>query len=287
MAEDQPASTANGKLSFMGQSLLSAVRAFFAGTQNQLLTMRCWIISLPFFVVISCTSKDLTSPSSPSLPPPGGSPNIFKRYSIRDDAEMMGGWSRNFDMSGISFNEKMTLTLVTRRHVVMAYHYRRKPGAKAVFHNRAGEKVERTLVSVTRVVGDVAVGLLDSDVPLDLKVYSLPRPRENFSHLKGATAAVTDQNRRIFFHEIDRVSPTSIAFRHPKLGKHGWGKNLVKGDSGNPSFLISGEELVLIETHTSGGGGSGPFYGSPLIQKKLSAAISNLAPGYQLRLKSL
>ncbi|MDC0305750.1 hypothetical protein OAL16_01015 [Akkermansiaceae bacterium] len=83
------------------------------------------------------------------------------------------------------------------------------------------------------------------------------------------------------------MGSTSIAFRHPKVAKHGWGKNLVKGDSGNPSFFISKGELVLIETHTSGGAGSGPFYGSPLIQEKLSAAITTLAPGYRLRLKSL
>ena len=246
-----------------------------------------WLILLSFFVVVSCTSKNPAAASSLSLPPVGGSPNIFKRYSIRGDAEMMTGWSRSFDMSGVSFNEKMTLTLVTRRHVIMASHYRRKPGDKVVFHNRMGMRVERNLVGVIGVVGDVAVGLLDSDVPPDLKVYALPAPREDFSLLKGTTAAVTGQNRRIFFHEIDRVGSTSIAFRHPKVTKHGWGKNLVKGDSGNPSFFISKGELVLIETHTSGGAGSGPFYGSPLIQEKLSAAITTLAPGYRLRLKSL
>ena len=246
-----------------------------------------WCILLPFFVVVSCSSKNPATPSSLSLPPLGGSPNIFKRYSIKGDAEMMDGWARNFDMSGVSFNEKMTLTLVTRRHVIMASHYRRKPGAKVVFHNRMGKRIERTLVDVIEVVGDVAVGLLDLDVPPDLKVYALPTLRKDSLLLKGTTAVVTDQNRRIFFHEIERAGSTSITFRHPQVAKHGWGKNLVKGDSGNPSFFIDEDELVLIETHTSGGAGSGPFYGSPLIQEKLSAAITTLAPGYALRLKSL
>ena len=246
-----------------------------------------WFILLPFLVVVSCSSKNPATPICLSLPPPGGSPNIFKRYLIKDDAEMMPGWSRKFDMSGVSFNEKMTLTLVTRRHVIMASHYRRRPGAKVVFHNRMGKRIERTLIDVIGVVGDVAVGLLDLDVPPDLKIYALPAPRKDFSFLKGTTAAVTGQNRRIFFHEIDRVGSNSITFRHPKVAKNGWGKNLVKGDSGNPSFLISEDELVLIETHTSGGAGSGPFYGSSFIQEKLSAAITTLAPGYRLRLKSL
>ena len=240
-------------------------------------------------VIVSCSSDTAAPPTGaiPTLPGFGGSPNIFKRYSVDGDSTMMGGWSQNFDMSGVSFNERMTLTLVTRRHVVMASHYRRKPGSKVVFHNRSGKRVERILVSLTGVAGDVAVGLLDSEVPQDLKVYPLPAPREDFRHLIGQTAVVTDQNRRLFFHDVNRVSPTSIGFRHPKPAKHGWAKKLVKGDSGNPSFLISGGELVLIETHTFGGGGSGPLYGSPMIQEKLAAAIPKLAPGYQLRFKSL
>jgi hypothetical protein len=246
-----------------------------------------WIVLPLSLVIISCSSNSSVTLGSPTLPPPGGFPNIFKRYSVKKDAEMMPGWSRNFDMSGVSFNERMTLTLVTPRHVVMASHYRRRPGSKVVFHNRMGKRVERTLIGVAGVAGDVAVGLLDSDVPGDLKVYPLPAPREDFTGLVGRTAVVTDQNRRIFFHEVWRVGPTSIGFRHPKPAKHGWGKNLVKGDSGNPSFLISGGELVLIETHTTGGGGSGPFYGSSGIQEKLAAAITRLAPGYRLRFKSL
>ena len=249
--------------------------------------MTRWIVLLFSLLIISCASKDPRTLGSPRLPPQGGSPNIFKRYVIEEDAKMMVGWSQNFDMSGVSFNEKMTLSLVTRRHVVMASHYRRKPGSKVVFHNRLGKRVERTLISVLGVAEDVAVGLLDYDVPRDIKVYALPTAQEDFGHLKGASVVITDQNRRIFFHEINRIGPTSIGFRHPKVPKHGWGKKLVKGDSGNPSFLISGDELVLVETHTFGGAGSGPFYGSSMIQEKLSAAIAKLSPGYSLRFKSL
>lgn len=246
-----------------------------------------WLVLLLSLLIFSCSSNTPISLGNPTLPPPGGSPNIFKRYSAEEDAVMMGGWSQNFDMSGISFNERMTVTLVTRRHVVMASHYRRKNGSKVVFHNRMGTRIERTLISVVKVYGDVAVGLLDSDVPQDLKAYSLPVAQDDFSSLKGMPVVVTDQNRRIFFHEVALVNPTSINFSHPKSSKHGWGKNLVKGDSGNPSFLISGGELVLIETHTFGGGGTGPFFGSLKIQEKLKAAITKLSPGYRLRFKSI
>lgn len=200
---------------------------------------------------------------------------------------MMNGWSRNFDMSGVSFDQRMTATLVTRRHVVMAKHYKRKPGALVIFHNRYGKRLERKLVAVKPVAGDIAVGLLDSDVPADFKVYPLPTPREDYSHLVGRTAVVTDQHRRIYFHNVNFANKYAMGFRHQEPKQNGWGKKLVGGDSGNPSFLISGNELVLVETHTSGGAGSGPFYGGAEVQEKLQAVIDELAPGYRLKRRAL
>ncbi|MDG1671900.1 MAG: hypothetical protein P8H96_13615, partial [Akkermansiaceae bacterium] len=61
------------------------------------------------------------------------------------------------------------------------------------------------------------------------------------------------------------VNRFMIAFEYDVADTHGWGKKLIKGDSGNPSFLIDGQELVLVETHTSGGPGAGPFYGSAIV----------------------
>lgn len=200
---------------------------------------------------------------------------------------MMDGWARNFDMSGVSFDQRMTATLVTRRHVVMAKHFKRKPGDRVVFHNRFGKQLERKLVAVKAAHGDIAVGLLDSEVSPDYTVYPLPSPRVDFSHLVGRTAVVTDQHRRIYFHRVNFVSPYIMGFRHQEPKQNGWGKKLVGGDSGNPSFLISGNELVLVETHTSGGAGAGPFYGGAEIQDKLQAVIDDLAPGYRLRRKAL
>ncbi len=239
----------------------------------------------------SCSTQSVNtyrgSFSAPKLPPPGGSPNIFQTYSATEDAVMMDGWARDFDMSGVSFNERMTVTLVTKRHVIMAKHYQRKPGSKVVFHNRNGKRLERTIMKVRAVYSDVAVGLLDLDVPSDYKIYCLPAPQEDYSHLIGKTAVLTDQNRRLFFHQIRSLSRDFISFIYHKPNLHGWGKKLVGGDSGNPSFLISDNDLILIETHTSGGGGSGPFYGKPELQERLQEEITRLAPGYRFRTKEL
>lgn len=199
----------------------------------------------------------------------------------------MEGWARNFDMSGISFDQRQTATLVTRRHVVMAKHYQRRPGSKVIFHSRTGKRLERILTQVRPVFGDIAVGLLNLDVPSDYKVYPLPVPKEDFSHLVGRTAAITDQNRRIFFHKVAIVNTFYMSFRHEEPKRYGWGKRLIGGDSGNPSFLIASGDLVLVETHSSGGGGAGPFYGSPKIHGIIQSAIDELASGYKLKTRNL
>jgi len=249
-------------------------------------------LSLALLPLVSCSQFSQSNGpvvlSSPQLPPPEASPNIFKKYSATEDAIMATGWARNFDMSGVSFDDRKTATLVTKRHIVMARHYQRPTGSPIIFHDRYGKRITRILMKIRNLPKvDVAIGLLSADVPSNYKAYALPTPLEDYSHLQERTAAVTDQNRRIFFHQIGGVYGSRISFRHPGTNQHGWAKNLIKGDSGNPSFIISNGDLVLIETHTTGGGGSGPFYGSPEIQNDLQRIISELSPGYRIRTKNL
>ncbi|MGE9267276.1 MAG: hypothetical protein ACQKBY_04200 [Verrucomicrobiales bacterium] len=223
----------------------------------------------------------------PTLPGPGGSPNIFDEYRRSGDATMAKGWTRGFDMSGVAFDDKRTATLITRRHVVMAKHYQRKKGAKLVFHDRQGKQITRLLIARENTSADLTVGLLNQPVPAGYRPYALPAPAADHSQLIGRPVIVTDQNRRLFIHLIANISQGKIAFRHDPAETHGWGKNLVVGDSGNPSFLIAGSELVLIETHTFGGPGSGPFLGDPALQTSIKRAVAKLDPAYQIRTRPL
>jgi hypothetical protein len=94
---------------------------------------------------------------------------------------------------------------------------------------------------------------------------------------------VSDQNRNLFVHLIAGIGSGTIAFKHDKTESHGWSKNLVVGDSGNPSFLIVGNELVLVETHSTGGPGAGPFYGDPAVQQSVRRAVEKLDSSYRIR----
>ncbi len=224
---------------------------------------------------------------APALPEAGAAPNIFKKYKANGDSFMASGWTRGMDMSGVSFNSKRTATLITPRHVVMAKHYQREKGVPVIFHNRSGKRLRRIIIRRENARGDVAVGLLNRAVPADYHPYVLPEPKTDYQELLGRHVIVSNQNRRLFFHLVGNVGQGHISFRQDPAKEYGWGKNLIVGDSGNPSFLIAGKELVLIETHTTGGPGAGPFFGDPDIQAGIRAAVQKLDPEYQIRTKKL
>ena len=236
--------------------------------------------SIAVFALTNCSQ----SPSSPTLPPPGGNPKIFEAYSPNGNSRLAKGWTRGFDMSGVSFNMKQTCTLITPKHVVMARHFKRPVNSKVVFHDRNGKVCTRTIMRVKNCASDVAVGLLDLPVPSGYTAYPLPSSASNTQSLINAPIVVTDQNKHLFFHRV-RAIGSSLSMKYDPKERYGWAKNLIVGDSGNPSFLISGNQLILAETHTSGGPGSGPYYGDQNVQNSIATAIKELDPAYSFRVK--
>lgn len=242
----------------------------------------------PMFL-ISCGGGGLTSVPSISsnikvgnMPVAYDDPGIFKSYNPNGDSVMNTTWTRKFDASGISFNDKKTCTLITRQHVVMASHYKRAVPSSVIFHDRNGKQISRVLVSARNVSGDCAIGLLNQPVPAGYKVYPLLVPEPNLGEkLKGEFVLVTDQNKRVFVHEVAGVSKQAnnysmIFLKYDSSKKVGYGKMLVSGDSGNPSFVMVNGGPVLIETHHTGGSGAGPFYGDADLQAKLKLAIQQI-----------
>jgi hypothetical protein len=236
--------------------------------------------ALAFFLA-SCSGGG--SGQSPSLPPPKAPPEIFDAYYPDRDANMADGWTRGMDMSGVSFNDTRTATLITPRHIVMAKHYSRPAASPVVFHDRSGKRIERKIIGLQAAAGDVMVGLLDEPVPSNYTSYPLPAPGSDVSKLINQPVIVSDQKRSLFVHLVAGVERGLIGFKQDDSDRYGWGKNLVVGDSGNPSFIISGNELVLVETHTTGGSGAGPYYGDATVQSSVRAAVAKLDSSYQIR----
>jgi hypothetical protein len=237
------------------------------------------LVSISLF---SCGGSGSSS-LSPILPPPKAAPDIFDSYYAHRNSNLANNWTRGMDMSGVSFDNSRTATLITPRHVVMAKHYARNAAAHVIFHDRKGKRVQRKLIGFYPGLGDVVVGLLDEPVPSNYTSYPLPTANTVGADLIGKFVIVTDQHRKLFVHQVASVSGGGIAFRHDPNQTHGWSKNLIFGDSGNPSFVISGSELVLIETHTTGGPGAGPYFGDPAVQQSIREAVKKLDPNFQIK----
>lgn len=218
-----------------------------------------------------------------------GNAAIFTNYRPNGPSLWNQSWPWKLDLTGIAWDRSNTATVITPRHVVMASHYIRKPGQKLIYHDRTGKSHQRTLLKVVHFkdrnfVGDVAVGLLDRPLPKSIRCYPLPTPHaEAGSSLIGAMALITEQNRALFFHRIGSIHQNGLSFRYDDQVPKNRRKRLIAGDSGHPSFLLSNGELVLIQTHTGGGPGSGPFYGSKGVNEGLRAITQELDPSYRFR----
>lgn len=213
---------------------------------------------------------------------------LFSHYQTSGVARWNRDWPWKLDLTGVAWDVPTTVTAITPRHVVMADHFQRAVGHSAVFHDRKGKAHSRKIIRIIRlrdlgVNCDAAVGLLDLALPKSIRTYPLPDVSDP-NELVGATTLVTDHSRNLSFHRIAGIVGTMIRFRHDPGFPKSRSRKLIVGDSGNPSFLLCRGELLLLETHTTGGAGAGPFYGANGIVAAIRKAIASTDPTMSLRL---
>jgi hypothetical protein len=155
----------------------------------------------------------------------------------------------------------------------MAGHFARPVKASAIFHDRAGQPVERFIVAVRFVGNDIAVGKLNMAVPSDIKFY---RFADASDAKPGTPVIVLDQTKTASIHEISAVNGLSVSLTYSAKVDPIYRRNLIVGDSGHPSFLLKNGQMLLVETHTFGGPGSGPFYGDPGNQAAIRNAMQEM-----------
>lgn len=209
------------------------------------------------------------------LPAKAEKGSLFRYYQPKGKSKWLDNWTRPLDLTGVSWNDSRTATLISRSHVVMAAHFIRPSDVPVMFHDKNGKPHERYITAVRKLdaVGDIAVARLNLPLPPEIKSYRFASPGRA---KVGAPVIVTDQTRTVSVHRIAAVSGPVVQLRHvPELNPV-YTRNLVVGDSGNPSFLLENGELTLLETHTYGGPGSGPFYGDPQVRSAVIAAMDAL-----------
>jgi hypothetical protein len=208
------------------------------------------------------------------LPPQAEKGTLFKYYQAKAPSKWLNNWAANLDLTGVSWNDTRTATLISPSHVVMAAHYMRPSDVPVMFHDKKGNPYERYITAVkTLGQADIAVGRLNLPLPPEVKWY---RMADASDATIGRPVITSDQTSTLSVHRIEAVYGPGIRLGRISGLNPVYQRNLVIGDSGHPSFLLKNGQLVLLETHTTGGAGAGPFYGDPAVQAAVRAAMAEL-----------
>lgn len=175
-------------------------------------------------------------------------------------------------------------TLISKRHIIFAKHFPLWKGVRILFVDQAGE-VCPCRVAATKALEkcDIMIGLLDYEVTPNIHPAKvLP---ENFEKYigdgKGLPIVTFNQGERAFLSECRRVYTNSIFNAYSTHAE--WkavGGKIVTGDSGNPAFLLIGNEPILIYCLLQGGSGQGPAIHR--YRREIQKAMDELCPGYKL-----
>lgn len=175
-------------------------------------------------------------------------------------------------------------TLISKRHIIFAKHFPLWKGCRVLFVDQVGE-VCPCRVEATKGVdrSDIAIGLLDYEVTPSIHPAKI-LPEDFADHIgngKGLPIVTFNQSEKAFLSECRFI--TSNTLSNAASTNAAWkalGGKIVVGDSGNPAFLLIGNEPILLYCLLSGGVGHGP----PIhrFRREIQQAMDELCPGYKL-----
>ena len=180
-------------------------------------------------------------------------------------------------------------TAISKRHVVFANHFPLWKGVRILFVGSDGGVCPCTVEAVRRVGNsDIMVGLLNAELTPNIHPAKiLPADYErHLGAIRGAPVISFNQNEEVFLHELNEVPTNAVPsarFRstwtsHPV--RRQMSGNIVKGDSGNPAFMIFGNQPILVYCLFGGGPGSG--YALHMYSREIQKVMDELCPGYKL-----
>ena len=155
-------------------------------------------------------------------------------------------------------------TLITSRHVLNAAHYPLYNGDTIRFIASDNTIHTRTITgsvnhpSYSPHYPDLRLYTLDSDLPAAISPCKM-MPSNNGSYLVNNTdnrpaALLLDQEEKVLIGDWKGGGGYYYPVDTDRLI---FSEVIISGDSGNPSFLIVNDELVLVTCWTGGGAGSG------------------------------
>lgn len=175
-------------------------------------------------------------------------------------------------------------TLISRRHVIFASHFPLWKGVRILFVDGNGEVCPCRIVATKDFAKcDIMIGLLDYEVTPNIRPAKI-LPEDYAKYIgDGWGLPIVSFNRKeqaylLQMREITRNTISNAASSNAQW--RALGGMIDVGDSGNPTFLLVGDEPVLLYCLQYGGLGRGPsvFH----FRKDVQKAMDELCPGYSL-----
>ena len=175
-------------------------------------------------------------------------------------------------------------TLISKRHVLFAKHFPLAKGARILFVDRKGDVCPCRIADMRPIANsDAVVGLLNYEVTPNIRPAKiLP---DDFARYIGdgkeLPIVTFNQREQAFLSECRGITTNSIAnVASTNADWKALGGRIVVGDSGNPAFLLIGNEPILLYCLQSGGVGHGPALHR--YRREIQRAMDDLCPGYTL-----
>ncbi len=188
-----------------------------------------------------------------------------------------------------------TTTAISPRHVVMGAHFWTRVNSIHYFMGTDGNVYARTLtrkktLSTGGLDTDIEIGLLDSDLPPEVvPAKLLPSGFERYIHNgRGLPVITLNQKLSAYVMELNAMpicrlgnSASTVSCQVSRFpNRELFYREVIKGDSSSPRFLLAGNQLVLIHVLWRGGRGSGTLLSH--YANDIQQAMDQLCPGYTL-----
>ena len=180
-------------------------------------------------------------------------------------------------------------TAISKRHIVFSKHFPLWKNVRIVFVGEDGGECP-CYIEATKEIdqSDIVVGLLNAELTSNIKPAKILPPDyvKYIGDGAGMPVVLFNQHEQVVLSSLQNISTNGVkpyAMRCVAPGDRSndpFRKAIVGGDSGNPAFLLIGNEAILLFCLQGGGCGSGSAL--HLYRHEIQQAMNNLCPGYKL-----
>lgn len=219
------------------------------------------------------------------------SKNIFstQNHELKNYIRNEKCWAFDLDLTSISpwnsaGGQRLAGTLVSPRHIIFATHYQIPIGATIRFVTKDNVVIERKMTNkitppyASNYFPDISVGILDIDVPSSINFAKvLPDDWDKSLDNVNVPALVLDQEEKALISEVMYMK-YNVVFGRPSGKRMDFNETIIPGDSGNPSFLIINNQLVLLTIWTFPNSGTSVT----AYKKEINQMMKLLGGNYEL-----